>query len=142
MLFVSPPPPLHFSLSLKYSLFPLPKPCTHYGVPIMQQRVKERRGDNNADKESMRLEPCEWLHSVKPGTEKSSLALPNPKVSLSTTVHLSSVITCKFTHRCICSYMSTHRLKQQRKLISNLQKNLHLIFRQIQCHISMCNHSP
>lgn len=88
----------------------------------MQRRIKGR-GDNNADKESMWLEPCEWLHSVKPGgREKSSSALPSPKVSLSTTVHLFSVITCKLTHTCICSCTSTCKLKHQCKVISNLQK--------------------
>lgn len=116
----STPTPL-FTFTQILPVFPLPEPCTHYGVPIMQWRVKGR-GDNNADKESMRLEPCEWLHSVKPGTEKSSPALPNPKASLGPTVHLSSVITCKLTHTCICSCMNTHRQKQQHKPILNLYK--------------------
>lgn len=90
----------------------LPPPRPFYGVPLCCSGWRGE-GDNNGDNESMRLEACEWLHSAKPAKQKSSSALPNPKVSLSTTGSLSSIIThwCIHTgirHTYHCTTTNTH----------------------------------
>lgn len=91
-------PILHFHPITPPQTAPPPRP--YYGVPLCCGGWREE-GDNNEDNESMRLEACEWLHSVKPAKQKSSSAFPNPEVSLNTTGSLSPVITPWCIHTCI-----------------------------------------